>query len=103
MTIDYRSIPEVQGVLNELESMRRSEDDLIARLGRTFLQSNGDEIWLRIKITDPEVAQSVLLSLVYKPLSFNLPGMELFETSLPGAREEKAVKEWLRERLRELS
>lgn len=102
MTIDYRSIPEVQEALNKLEAMRQSEDDIIERLGRTLLPNAGDEIWLRIKVDDPSLAQLVLLSLLREPYSLNLPGLQLIGTSQPGEREREAVKEWLDYRLKEM-
>lgn len=103
MTIDYRSIPEVQQALNKLESMRQSEDAWTAHVGRTLLHNVGDVFWLAVKVSDPELAQLVLLSLFYNPFSINLPGLQLIGTSLPGDREKQAVKQWLQDRLRELS
>ncbi len=102
MNIDYRQLPEVQKELRDLEDMRAAtDDDLTVQVGRTLYEQAGTRFLLDVRVTDPGLAQLVLLS-VYDAVGINLPGLEIAEVRLKDADEKNAVKQWLQERLKEL-
>jgi hypothetical protein len=103
MNIDYRQLPEVQKELRDLEEMRAAtDDDLTVQVGRTLYEQAGTRFLLDVRVTDPGLAQLVLLS-IYDAVGINLPGLEIAEVRLKDASEKNAVKQWLQERLKELA
>lgn len=103
MNIDYRQLPEVQKELRDLEEMRAAtDDDLTVQVGRTLYEQAGTRFLLDVRVTDPGLAQLVLLS-VYDAVGINLPGLEIAEVRLRDADEKNAIKQWLQERLKELA
>lgn len=103
MNIDYRQLPEVQKELRDLEEMRAAtDDDLTVQVGRTLYEQAGTRFLLDVRVTDPGLAQLVLLS-VYEAVGINLPGLEIAEVRIKDASEKNAVKQWLQERLKELA
>lgn len=55
---------------------RDSDDDRVSRVGEMLLPENGQVLDLRVKVTDPDLAQAVLISM-YGEGPTLIPGMEL--------------------------
>jgi hypothetical protein len=103
MNIDYRQLPEVQKELRDLEEMRTAtDDDLTVQVGRTLYEQAGTRFLLDVRVTDPGLAQLVLLSIYDTTVGINLPGLEIAEIRLKNEDEKNAIKQWLQERLKEL-
>lgn len=101
--IDYRSLPEVQNKLERLREMRASEDAELRCFGRTLWEVEGSDCWLHVRVTDPAVAQLVLLATLQVAQAIPLPGFELLEVRSQIAEPREAVEQWLRNRLAELA
>lgn len=103
MNIDYLQLPEVQKELTDLEEMRAAtDDDLMVQVGRTLYEQAGTRFLLDVRVTDPGLAQLVLLS-IYGTVGINLPGLEIAEIRFQHIDEKNAIKQWLQERLKELA
>lgn len=100
MNIDYQTMPEVQEALQKLETMRQSDD---LRAGSEIMLAPVDTLFTAtMRVTDPALAQLVLLALLDAAPAINLPGLQIIGTSAKLADDKRIVKAWLEERLKEL-